>query len=96
MHDRLFAHAERLAIGDLKGHARAIGLDGPAFDACLDAGRHEARWRRDLADAESYGSSGTPALRGLRGGDRGGASGEGKGWRGRRRAAVTPPATAKG
>jgi protein-disulfide isomerase len=60
MHDRLFENAERLAVGDLKSHARAVGLDGPAFDACLDSGRHEARWRRDLADAESYGASGTP------------------------------------
>jgi protein-disulfide isomerase len=60
MHDRLFENAERLGARDLERHARAIGLDGPAFDACLDSGRHEARWRRDLADAESYGASGTP------------------------------------
>jgi protein-disulfide isomerase len=60
MHDRLFANAERLGVDDLKRHARAVGLDGPAFDACLDSGRNEGRWRRDLADAESYGASGTP------------------------------------
>jgi protein-disulfide isomerase len=60
MHDRLFENAERLGIADLKRHARAVGLDGPAFDGCLDSGRHEGRWRRDLADALSYGASGTP------------------------------------
>ena len=60
MHDRLFENAERLGVADLKQHARAIGADGPAFDGCLDSGRHEGRWRRDLADAESYGASGTP------------------------------------
>jgi protein-disulfide isomerase len=60
MHDRLFENAERLGVADLKRHARAVGLDGPAFDGCLDSGRHEGRWRRDLADAESYGTSGTP------------------------------------
>jgi protein-disulfide isomerase len=60
MHDRLFENAERLGIADLKRHARGVGLDGAAFDACLDSGRHEGRWRRDLADAESYGASGTP------------------------------------
>ena len=60
MHDRLFENAERLGVADLKRHARAVGLDGPAFDGCLDSGRHEGRWRRDLADAESYGASGTP------------------------------------
>lgn len=60
MHDRLFDNADRLGAADLKQHARAIGLDGPAFDGCLDSGRHRDRWRRDLADAESYGASGTP------------------------------------
>ena len=60
MHDFLFDHAEKLSVADLKGHARAVGLDGAAFDACLDSGREEGRWRRDLADAQSYGASGTP------------------------------------
>jgi protein-disulfide isomerase len=60
MHDRLFANQGRLGVADLKAHARAIGLDGRAFDACLDSGRHAARWRKDLADAESYGTPGTP------------------------------------
>jgi predicted DsbA family dithiol-disulfide isomerase len=60
MHDRLFANADQLGAGDLKKHARAVGVDGVAFDACLDSRRHEARWRRDLADAQSYGASGTP------------------------------------
>jgi protein-disulfide isomerase len=60
MHDRLFENADRLGPADLKRHARAIGLEGAVFDACLDSGRHEGRWRRDRADAESYGNSGTP------------------------------------
>jgi protein-disulfide isomerase len=60
MHDRLFGNQGALAVTDLKAHARAIGLDGAAFDACLDSGKHAARWRKDLAEAESYGSPGTP------------------------------------
>ena len=60
MHDRLFANAEKLSVSDLKQHARAIGLDGAAFDACLDSGRHEGLWRRDLAYAQSFGATGTP------------------------------------
>lgn len=60
MHDHLFANAERLKPADLKAHARAVGIDGAAFDACLDSGRHAERWKRDLAEAESYGASGTP------------------------------------
>ena len=60
LHDRLFAQAERLAVADLKAHARAVGADGAQFDACLDSGRHAERVRRDLAEAESYGNPGTP------------------------------------
>jgi len=60
MHDRMFNQQERLAVADLKAHARAVGLEGEKFDACLDSGRHAARVRRDLAEAESYGSPGTP------------------------------------
>lgn len=60
MHDRLFANPDALGVEDLKRHARAISLHDAAFDACLDSGRHDARWRRDLAEALTYGSSGTP------------------------------------
>ena len=60
MHDVLFENAERLSVADLKQHARTAGVEGAAFDACLDSGRHEARVRKDLADAQSYGASGTP------------------------------------
>ena len=60
LHDRLFENQERLAVPDLKAHARAVGVNGAKFDACLDSGRHAARWRRDLAEAEAYGNPGTP------------------------------------
>ena len=60
LHDRMFGQPDRLGVADLKAHARAAGVDGAKFDACLDSGRHAARVRRDLAEAESYGSPGTP------------------------------------
>jgi predicted DsbA family dithiol-disulfide isomerase len=37
-----------------------VGVEGATFDACLDSGRHAARWQRDLAEAKSYGDPGTP------------------------------------
>ena len=60
LHDRLFEQQDKLAVADLKAQARAAGADGAKFDACLDSGRHAARWKRDLAEAQSYGDPGTP------------------------------------
>ncbi len=62
MHDLLFKNQDKLAIADLKRHAVAIGLDAPAFDACLDGGKHTAAWQQGKALAESYGITGTPAF----------------------------------
>jgi protein-disulfide isomerase len=62
MHERLFASQEALAVPDLKRHARALGLDGAAFDACLDSGQKAARWREDRAAAEAYAPTGTPVF----------------------------------
>ncbi len=62
MHDRLFAHQDRLGVPDLKGHARAIGLDGGKFDACLDSGRMAEPVRKNIEAGEKAGVSGTPAF----------------------------------
>jgi protein-disulfide isomerase len=40
MHDAMFADIRQLAVPALKQTARKIGLDGGAFDQCLDAGKH--------------------------------------------------------
>lgn len=62
MHDRLFSHQKALAVGDLKRHAIAIGLDEVAFTTCLDSGRRATVWQKDRADGERYGVTGTPSL----------------------------------
>jgi protein-disulfide isomerase len=62
MHDRLFAHQDKLEAADLKKNAAELGLDTAAFDQCLDSGRHAEGWRKDSADAERYGVSSTPAF----------------------------------
>jgi predicted DsbA family dithiol-disulfide isomerase len=62
MHDRLFAAAGKLAVADLKSYAAELGLDAPAFDACLDSGRNETRWQAGRQAAQSYGVTGTPAF----------------------------------
>jgi protein-disulfide isomerase len=62
MHDRLWENSTKLEVPELKAHAQALGLDAPAFAACLDSGRHEGLVERDLQAGQAYGVSGTPAF----------------------------------
>jgi protein-disulfide isomerase len=62
MHDRLFAHQDKLTVPDLKAHAAALGLDTTAFDKCLDSGRHAALVEADEEEGARLGVSGTPAF----------------------------------
>jgi protein-disulfide isomerase len=62
MHDLLFANQKELGVGALKKYAEQIGLDTASFGECLDSGRHAADWRKDQADGEAYGVSGTPTI----------------------------------
>jgi protein-disulfide isomerase len=62
MHDALFQNPKALAPPQLAEHARAIGLDGPAFDECLRSGRHAATVERGVADGAVAGVRGTPAF----------------------------------
>jgi len=62
LHDQLFAHQDRLAIGDLKAHARQLSLDGLAFDACLDSGQMTRRVKQELDAGVKAGVDGTPAF----------------------------------
>jgi protein-disulfide isomerase len=62
MHDVLFQNATALALPQLAEHARALGLDGSAFDACFSSGRHAARVERGIADAAAAGVQGTPGF----------------------------------
>jgi len=65
-HDYLFGHQQGENEGafskpNLKQFARAVGLDGARFDACLDQGRYLNTVRADTAAGKSYGVNGTPA-----------------------------------
>ncbi len=62
MHDRLFANQREIARQDLSKHAQALGLDVPVFDQCMDAGKYEARIRKDLAEAQRLQATGTPTF----------------------------------
>ena len=62
MHDRLFANQNALAPAQLPSHAEAISLDTAKFKSCLDSGKFTAKVRKDLADAQKYGATGTPTF----------------------------------
>jgi protein-disulfide isomerase len=60
MHDRLFANQNSLEPAMLTSHAQAVGVDPKKFQACLDSGKFAAAIRKDIAEANKYGITGTP------------------------------------
>lgn len=63
-HDRLFERAGPFAftVARLKGYARELGLDGGAFDRCMDAGKHRVKVRNETLVGQFLGATGTPAF----------------------------------
>jgi len=62
MHDRLFRNQQALTPAQLSQHARALGLDGALFDACLNTGAHSQRVEQGLGDGLAAGVQGTPGF----------------------------------
>jgi protein-disulfide isomerase len=61
-HDKLFANQQALKVDDLKKHAADLGLDTARFNECLDSGKKAELVKKDMADAEKVGVTGTPAF----------------------------------
>jgi protein-disulfide isomerase len=61
-HDLLFDNAPKFDPAQLKEHARALKLDAPRFDHCLDAGEQAAAVRKDSAQGQRLGLTGTPSF----------------------------------
>ena len=62
MHNRLFANQQQLQPEALGKHAEALGLDVPAFQACLDSGKYTAKINASLKEGQNAGVTGTPAF----------------------------------
>jgi protein-disulfide isomerase len=64
-HDVLFARAVRNELRgaeDVRSAAQEVGLDGPAFVACLKNGTARDRVNADRADGDRRGVDGTPTI----------------------------------
>src|SRR6266851_1455880 len=62
LHDRMFTDQQKLAVEDLKGYAKELGLDSARFDKCLDGGEKRALVEADEKAGQEAGVSGTPAF----------------------------------
>lgn len=62
MHDQLFSNQHALSRAELSLHAQAVGLNVPAFQQCLFAGKKEAQVRQARAEAARAGADGTPTF----------------------------------
>ena len=61
-HDMLFQNQGSQDNKGLKGMARQVGLDGDAFDICLDSGAQSQRVIEDYETGRSYGVRATPTF----------------------------------
>lgn len=62
MHDALFTSLAGLELPQLMAYARALGVDEPAFEACLRSGKQSARIDRALGTGAAAGVKGTPTF----------------------------------
>jgi len=61
-HDMLFENHQKLELAQLKEYASALKLDAARFDQCLDAGEQAAAVRKDFAQGQRLGLTGTPSF----------------------------------
>lgn len=62
IHGRLFANQRAMSPKELSEHAQGLRLDLPKFQQCLDSGKYSAKIRKDQAEAQNAGVTGTPTF----------------------------------
>jgi protein-disulfide isomerase len=62
MHAKLFSSQQALESDRLAEYAEALGLKVDSFKTCLSSGKYADSVRRDRAEGEKLGMSGTPTL----------------------------------
>jgi len=61
MHDIMFENQSSIAVDDLKGYAKELGLNTSTFDDCLDNDTHAQKVKDDFTEGTQVGVNGTPA-----------------------------------
>ena len=61
-HDKLFARPAKSSPEIFKGLAKDVGLDGAAFEECLNSGKYKAAIQKDIEQGRSLGVTGTPSF----------------------------------
>jgi len=62
MHDKLFEGGVKGGVDSFKQFAADLGLDTAAFNDCLDSGEMEDEVKKDMADGQAAGITGTPGF----------------------------------
>ena len=63
MHDQLFGSQKTLTdFSDWTAQAQKVGLKMPEFESCLSSGRYASEIRKDLAQGQGAGITGTPGF----------------------------------
>ncbi|MGH7796933.1 MAG: thioredoxin domain-containing protein [Candidatus Binatia bacterium] len=61
-HDKLFASPPKSNPEILKGLAKEVGLEMARFESCFDSGKYQAAIKKDVAEGNRLGVTGTPAF----------------------------------
>ncbi|MDP2684351.1 MAG: DsbA family protein [bacterium] len=61
MHDIMFENQSSIAVDDLKGYAKELGLNTSTFNDCLDNDTHAQKVKDDFTEGTQVGVQGTPA-----------------------------------
>ncbi len=62
LHNKMFENQQKLAVDDLKGYAKSVGLDAGKFEKCLDSGEKKGLVEADEKAGTEAGVNGTPAF----------------------------------
>jgi predicted DsbA family dithiol-disulfide isomerase len=61
MHNMIFENQKAISPEDLVKYAETLGLDMPKFKECLDSGKTADEIKKDMAEGQKAGVSGTPS-----------------------------------